>query len=381
MTGPDPAPAPLARRIAAEIRATGPMRLDRYMELALADPRHGYYATRDPLGAQGDFVTAPEISQMFGEMIAVALAGAWVDQGRPRPVVLAELGPGRGTLMADMLRALAALPDLRTAIEVHLVETSPALRARQRERLGAQVHWHDRVGTLPEAPLLLVANEFFDALPIRQFRRESGGWRETLVGLGPGGALEPRLSGLLPPQLLPGHWHRTRPGDTVEICPAAKPIVEAIAARLARHGGAALIIDYGGEGGVGDTLQAVRAHRAVSPFEAPGEADLTAHVDFAALAEAARAAGCAATGPVGQGLFLERLGITARARQLAARLGGEALEQHVAAHRRLTHPAEMGTLFKVLALHPPGTPPPPGLAPLPGERPAPGGEAEGGAQR
>ncbi|EPX83832.1 hypothetical protein ruthe_02630 [Rubellimicrobium thermophilum DSM 16684] len=350
---------PLAGLIAARIAEGGPLTVADYMAECLLHPRHGYYVTRDPLGAGGDFTTAPEISQMFGELLGLALAQAWLDQGAPAPVILAELGPGRGTLMADVLRATAHVPGLHAALSVHLVEASPVLRALQARRVP-QARWHDRLEDLPEGPLLLLANEFLDALPIRQFVRKGGGWAERVVGLQDG-----RLTwGLMPPVPVPALAARladTEDGDMVELCPALPGIVAEIGRRIAAHGGAALIVDYGDSRPLGDTLQAVARHRRVDPLATPGEADLTAHVDFAAVAEAAAPA--CATGPVPQGVVLQRLGILQRAAVLARRLSGPALESHQAALHRLTAPEEMGTLFKVMGLHPVSAPPPPGLVP------------------
>ncbi|RWR11057.1 class I SAM-dependent methyltransferase [Paenirhodobacter populi] len=347
----------LARRIALE----GPMRLDHYMAECLLHPDHGYYATRDPFGRAGDFITAPEISQMFGEMLGLCLAQVWLDQGRPAPFALAECGPGRGTLMADMLRAMRAVPGMTGAAQVHLVEASPTLRAVQRDRLrGHDVSWHDTVETLPEMPLFLVANEFFDALPIRQLERRGAMWAERQVGLA-GDRLAPGLAPPVPFAPLQERLNDTREGDIVETCPAAEPIVTAIAGRIARHGGAAIFVDYGDWRSLGDTFQALKDHRPCDPFAAPGEADLTAHVAFEPLARAARAQGAAVSALVPQGVLLERLGITARAQALAQGLAGAALENHVAAHRRLTHPAEMGQLFRTLAIHPRQAPLPPGF--------------------
>ena len=350
---------PLAERIAARIAATGPITLADYMALCLLDPRHGYYATRDPLGAAGDFTTAPEISQMFGELIGLALAQCWVDQGRPAPVTLAELGPGRGTLMADALRATARVPGFHEAASLHLVETSPLLRARQAQALP-DAQFHDTVDTLPDGPLFLIANEFFDALPIRQFVRDGSGWRERVVGL----QADTLTFGLTEPAPIAALSHRlddTDDGQIVETCPALEAIAHSLGGRIAAHGGAALLIDYGDWTSLGDTLQALRAHQREDPLAHPGEADLTAHVDFEAIARAAAPARHTRLTP--QGVFLERLGITDRAQALARALDGEALTSHIAAHRRLTHPAEMGDLFKVLGLYPDGAAPPPGLTP------------------
>ncbi len=349
----------LRDRLIARIAAEGPMTLAEYMAACLMDPDHGYYATRDPFGRGGDFITAPEISQMFGELIGLFLAQVWIDQGRPGRFVLAEPGPGRGTLMADALRALRAVPGARDAAEVHFVETSPTLRRAQAERVP-EARWHDSVADLPEAPLFLVANEFLDALPIRQFRREADGWSETVIGLREGGL----TFGRGPAAAYGGLAHRlddTRPGDIVETCPALPAIAGEVAGRIARHGGVALVIDYGDWRSRGDTFQAVRAHHAVDPLAEPGRADLTAHVDFEALALGLVQGGARSSRMTPQGVFLERLGIAARAERLASALAGQALTAHLAAHRRLTHPAEMGSLFKVLACTPEGAAPPPGL--------------------
>jgi SAM-dependent MidA family methyltransferase len=349
----------LANLLLRRIRASGPLTIADYMADCLLHPEHGYYTTRPPFGAEGDFITAPEISQMFGEVLGLCLAQAWQDQGAPAAVVLAELGPGRGTLMADVLRATRSVPGFHAAAQVALIEASPALRARQKAALDPHpVQWADSINALPEAPVFLLANEFFDALPIRQFQRHAEGWQERLVG-----AAEGRLVfGLSAPTRMAALEHRladTIPGDIVETCAPAQAVVADIADRIERCGGAALLIDYGDWHSRGDTLQALRRHAFADPLADPGEADLTAHVDFEALAQAA--APCAATGPVPQGVLLERLGITARAQALAGRMTGAALTAHVAAHRRLTHPEEMGQLFKALALHPRRAPPPPGF--------------------
>ena len=349
----------LAGILAARIAAAGPMSLADYMAECLLHPRHGYYTTRPPFGAEGDFITAPEISQMFGELLGLCLAQAWLDQGAPARFTLAELGPGRGTLMADLLRATRGVPGFHAAARVVLVEASPRLRQVQRATLGAHpAEWVDGADSLPDAPLFLIANEFFDALPIRQFTRVGDGWSETMVGLE-----GTRLTlGRAPPAPLALLSHRladTREGDVVEICPAAGQVMADISARIATHGGLALVVDYGGWISRGDTFQALRSHAFTDPLAAPGEADLTAHVDFAALAQAARPC---ATRYTTQGALLTRLGIAARAERLAAGLTGPALAAHRAAARRLTDPQEMGELFKVLAVFPPTAPPPPGFA-------------------
>ncbi len=343
----------------ARIARTGPITLADYMADCLMHPVHGYYATRDPFGAAGDFTTAPEISQMFGELIGLALAQAWIDQGQPAQITLAELGPGRGTLMQDALRATRGVPGFHQALSVHLVETSPILRKAQSDRLP-DATWHDSIATLPDAPLYLIANEFFDALPIRQFMRCGDGWREKMVGV-TDGALAFGLSAAAPIAAVEHRLTDTTEGDLVEICPSLPAITETIGAQIENSGGCALIIDYGDWQSLGDTLQALKSQSYSEPLATPGQADLTAHVDFAAIA--AHAAPAKYTRLTPQGVFLERLGITARAQALGAKLAGEARTAHIAAHRRLTHPAEMGDLFKVLGLYPSTATPPPGLEP------------------
>ncbi|MEM9900548.1 MAG: SAM-dependent methyltransferase [Pseudomonadota bacterium] len=363
---PQPETAPLAQRLARRVAATGPLTLAEYMAECLLDPTHGYYTTRDPLGAAGDFTTAPEISQMFGELVGLALAQAWLDQGAPEPITLAELGPGRGTLMADLLRATRTVPGFAAAARVHLVERSPTLRAAQAERLPASTLWHNDVADLPEnRPLFLVANEFFDALPIRQFRRDAQGWREVMITHHSAGF----AFALSPPAPIAALDHRladTAPGDIVELCPALPASVTEIARRLSHRGGCAFLIDYGGWRARGDTFQAVRAHERADPLAAPGTADLTAHVDFEAIARAARAAGAAAWGPAPQGAWLGALGIAARSDALARGIANATQRAaHEAAFRRLTAPDQMGTVFKVAALTAPDAPAPAGLVPAP----------------
>ncbi|WP_380053548.1 class I SAM-dependent methyltransferase [Falsihalocynthiibacter sp. SS001] len=349
----------LTEHLAARIALDGPLTVADYMSECLLHPTMGYYTTRDPLGKDGDFTTAPEISQMFGEMIGLCIAQTWLSQGAPSPFILAELGPGRGTLMADILRATKSVPNFHAAARIHLVEASEPLRTRQSQALdGYEVEWHDYLNTLPALPLFLVANEFFDALPIRQFIRDKDDqWRERRVGI----ANDSLCFGLSEPQKVPALQSRiadTKSGDMVEICAAASAIASEIAERIASDGGAAILIDYGDWESLGDTLQAVKNHEKVSPLLSPGQADLTAHVDFNALSSAASK--CNVSQMIPQGVFLERLGITPRAQKLAQHLSGTALTNHIAAHRRLTHPEEMGNLFKVLALVPQGHALPPG---------------------
>lgn len=351
---------PLARLLVERIREGGPITVADYMAECLLHPIHGYYTTRDPFGAAGDFTTAPEISQMFGELFGLALAQAWLDQGAPAPFTLAEAGPGRGTLMADILRATRAVPGFHAAARVVLVEASHRLRAVQGATLApfaVSLAWADTLDTLPEAPLFLIANEFLDALPIRQFQRGADGWRERLVGLADG-QLAFGLSDPLT-QVPDTAAFQTAPAHAViEDCAPARHAVAAIAERIARHGGLAYLIDYGGWRSQGDTLQALRSHAFDGPLAHPGQADLTAHVDFEPLAALAPAHAFDT-----QGAVLNRLGIAARADRLALNLTGDRLENHLAAHRRLTAPQEMGSLFKVLALTRANAPLPPGFAP------------------
>lgn len=343
---------PLAGIIAARIRATGPISLADYMQICLLDSRHGYYATRDPFGAKGDFTTAPEIHQMFGELCGLALAQAWIDQGSPAPFTLAEPGPGRGTLMADMLRAMRLVPGMTQAAQVALIEASPHLRQVQRDRLGDVTHL-DHVEDLDDKPLFLIGNEFIDALPIRQYQMTPEGWRERMVGLSDDG-LRMGLGPVVPLS------RAGQPGQIIEECPEGAAFAEAVARRIARRGGAAILIDYGGWHGHGDTFQALRNHRPEDPLAHPGEADLTAHVDFAPLAVAAMRAGAVASRPVRQGDWLSALGAGPRAQRLAQAGDGGAM----AALRRLTHPSEMGHLFKAIAIWPQGAPPVPGFEAL-----------------
>lgn len=348
----------LAAIIRERIALDGPISMADYMALCLQHPKYGYYINRDPFGR--DFITAPEISQMFGELIGLCVAQSWLDQGAPARFTLAELGPGRGTLMADALRAAARVPGFETAAQVVLLESSPTLRRQQSEVLGAHAPtWIDTLAELPAQPLFLVANEFFDALPVRQFQRADGEmWQERRVGLRDDN-LTLGLAGAAPQPALADRLADTRPGDLVEVCSPAEALAAEIGAHVARHRGLALFIDYGDWRSLGDTVQAMRAGASVSLLDTPGDADLTAHVDFERLARAVTPAAHTKLTP--QGVFLERLGITARAEALARRLDGTRRDTHLAAHRRLTSPLEMGNLFKVLGVMPKGALPPPGL--------------------
>lgn len=346
---------PLEHIIRKLITQHGPLSLQDYMALCLNHPEHGYYTTKDPLGANGDFITAPEISQMFGELIGLAIAQTWLDQGAPTPFTLAELGPGRGVLMADALRAASRAPGFVKAAQVWLVETSPQLRAEQAKRIP-QANWADGFDELPELPLFLIANEFFDALPIHQYVRTPENWRERVIGL-KDGSLTFGLGEVAP------HFADAANGAVFERCPAAVSIAAALGARIASTGGAAIIIDYGYDASPhndGDTFQAVRDHKFADPLSAPGAADLTAHVNFAALATAASEAGAAASQIKPQGELLTTLGVGARAQTLASAKPDQAGAVADALHR-LTDPTQMGNLFKALAIHPPNAAPPPGF--------------------
>ncbi len=352
----------LGQRIARLIEAQGPLSVAQFMTMALHDPKSGYYATRDPFGARGDFITAPEISQIFGELLGLWIVQCWLDQGKPR-ARLVELGPGRGTLMADALRAARTVPEFLTSIEVVMVEASPTLTAIQRETLkdaDASIRWTGRFdGALSDLPLFLLANEFFDALPIHQFVKTGRGWCERMIVLRDGKldfavSPEPNVLTSAPTDAPLGAFHETSP--------ASVALAEQIAQIIAAKGGAALIVDYGygACAGFGETLQAVRGHSFASVLDAPGEADLTAHVDFAALSDTAREGGAKTFGPVPQGEFLKRLGLTQRSERLAAQ-NPSARAAIAAAIARLTDSQQMGTLFKALAIMSPDTHNPPGF--------------------
>ena len=354
---------PLEAELRRMIAIDGPMPVARYMALCLGHPLHGYYVTRDPFGAAGDFVTAPEISQMFGELIGLWAASVWQQMGSPASVRLVELGPGRGTLMADALRASKVLPAFHAALSVHLVEVSPALAARQRQAMaetGLPTAWHRDVAEVPDGPTIIIANEFLDALPVHQAVKTDG-WHARTVAVD-----DDRLAFLLAPEALPGFESsvpaslRNVPSGAIYEWRDDRVILE-LSQRLVRDAGAALLVDYGHvESAAGETLQAVRHHGFVDPLAEPGNVDLTAHVDFAAVARAAARAGARVHGPLTQGDFLARLGIGARAERLRrAATPGQAADID-AALARLTSPEGMGTLFKVIAFSDPA------LATLPG---------------
>ena len=352
MTG---AETPLDHELVRLIETTGPLPLDRYMALCLGHPLHGYYMSRDPFGRGGDFTTAPEISQMFGEIIGIWCMQCFDLMGKPKAFDLIELGPGRGTLMLDLLRAVRAMPNFLSRLTVRLVETSPLLRALQEQTLKAAavpLTWHQTLDDIPSSPSLLIANEFFDALPVRQFQRLEQGWAERVIGLSEG---KLRI-GLVPRVLVPPFWAAAaKEGEVVEIRPSAESWAAAIADRLTSHPGEALIIDYGHlNSAPGDTLQAVRDHQPVPIIDRPGRSDLTAHVDFEALAHALRSAGARTCTPLTQRAFLLDMGLELRVSRLS-RNATEAEKRELAmAAERLAGPGQMGHLFKVMAATSPG---------------------------
>ncbi|MGC4024983.1 MAG: class I SAM-dependent methyltransferase [Mesorhizobium sp.] len=344
----------LASKIAGLIRTTGPLPVSDYMALCLFDPQHGYYTTRQPFGRDGDFITAPEISQMFGELVGAWLAAAWRDLGEPRGAILAEIGPGRGTLMKDILRTVTQIaPDLLANSSVHLIEASPRLTKIQQQTLessGVTPTWHKAMSELPAGPLLIVGNELFDAIPTRQYVRAEQGWRERCIGLNEQDELVFVAGpGSIDAALLPPDAASAQPGTIFEASPARSSLMQHIAERIAEQSGAALFIDYGHvEPGIGDTLQAVLDHQYDDPLANPGRADLTTHVDFAALAAAVRVAGLIPHMTT-QGDFLLRMGLLERAGSLGSSAGPAIREQLSEAVERLAGSEKMGNLFKVLA--------------------------------
>jgi NADH dehydrogenase [ubiquinone] 1 alpha subcomplex assembly factor 7 len=338
----------LSARLRARIEREGPLPLEAYIEACLGDPEYGYWRKTDAIRAAGDFITAPEISQAFGEIIGLWAAASWQRIGAPTPLRLIELGPGRGTLMRDCLRAAGLVAPFLAATSVHLVEISPALRQLQQQQLALAatpaLNWHASLAEVPAGAAILIGNEFLDALPIRQLVFDGALWRERTVGLGEGGGFTFGLGEVVP---FAGHG-RPRPGDVAEL----RSGEDALLAELARRNEPllALFIDYGpAQLGYGDTLQAVRRHAYVDPLADPGASDLTAHVQFAALAAKARTLGFASHGPLTQAEFFARLGMVERAQRLMAARPAEA-NQIEAGVQRLLSPTGMGGLFKVLLL-------------------------------
>ncbi|MCW5723365.1 MAG: SAM-dependent methyltransferase [Maricaulaceae bacterium] len=338
------------------------------MAEALFDPREGFYATKNPIGAGEDFITAPVISQMFGELMGLWAAQTWMDMGRPAPLQLIELGPGTGAMMADALRAGRAVPGFSNAVEVTLVEASAALKAVQGRTLtpsGVMARWTDRLQDAPPGPAVILGNEFLDCLPVRQAVKAGGVWRERMIGLHPEDAR--RFAFVIGPPLgadeglVPARLKDAADGTLAELRPGDRQVVEALAARFAAHPGRALFIDYGpAQSEAGDTLQAIRGHEKADPLTAPGTADLTARVDFESLIAHARAAGLDAHGSVTQGAFLTRLGVEARAAALSAANPGKRA-QIARQLYRLTDETQMGSLFKAVCLSSRGLPPPAGF--------------------
>ncbi|MFD0986684.1 class I SAM-dependent methyltransferase [Methyloligella solikamskensis] len=356
---PEPA-TPLAKRLCERIAQDGPLTLAAYMEACLTDPESGYYATRQPLGARGDFITAPEISQIFGELIGIWTIATWQALGQPDEITIAELGPGRGTLMRDALRSWRNFPDFRRRVRIALVEKSETLKSVQAETLApeieqeppAPVTWHDSLETVPEGPLIVIANEFLDALPIRQFIRRGSAWHERLVTCTETGALA-FMEGDRPAEALPGldRFESARDGAIAEIRPDAAPLISSLAKRAKAAPLASLFIDYGPEVfGPGDTLQAVSAHGFADPLADPGAADLTAHVDFGALSQQAAQEGLSAYGPMPQGEFLLKLGLAQRQEQLMKTATPDQRPMLASGANRLIDPQQMGVLFKAFVL-------------------------------
>jgi len=336
------------------------------MAIALHDPTHGYYTARQPIGAAGDFITAPEISQMFGELLGAWIVQTWRDQGSPSPARLVELGPGRGTFMADVLRTANLEPEFLEGIELVLIETSATLREAQTEKLKTApvaVRWTQQFDdSIADRPLFLLANEFFDALPIRQYVFTARGWCERMVAVDSTDALAFVLSPVAVTHEVPAKRVTPEVGDICEICRTGESLLEQVATVIAQKGGAGLIVDYGYEATAGfeDSLQAVAEHSFAGALDSPGEADLSAHVDFAALSAAAVRVGAKTYGPAAQGAFLKKLGIDFRADQLFCSHPDQA-GNIAAGLERLTSPQQMGHLFKVLAIVPPSAPLPPGF--------------------
>ncbi|MEM6462412.1 MAG: class I SAM-dependent methyltransferase [Pseudomonadota bacterium] len=355
---------PLEKKIRRLIDRNGPISVNEYMAICLYDPDHGYYTHQEPFGVSGDFTTAPEISQLFGEMIGVWLVLAWQAYSRPEAVRLVEIGPGRGTLMADVQRVIGELaPDLLAAANAHLVETSPRLRAIQQKTLktaSAPIHWHKDLDEIENGFTLLFSNELFDAIPIRQFVYTDHGWRERTIIVGNAGKLAFQAG---PAALDPPAWAQDASlGQIIEIAPAREALMSRIGARLVREGGSALAIDYGHDiSKPGETLQAVRRHRYADVLSTPGECDLTSHVDFEALANAARLEGAHVWPVISQGQFLISLGLLERAGALGAQKTAVVQNEIRHAANRLagTGSGQMGNLFRVLCLGSDATPVPP----------------------
>jgi len=358
----------LAARLEARIAKDGPLSVEAFMEACLSDAMSGAYASRQPIGGQGDFITAPEISQIFGELIGLWTVAVWQSMGEPRPVIVAELGPGRGTLMADALRAWRSFPKFLDSVSVALIESSPVMAEAQRKALedaSVPLRWHATLDELPDGPLIVLANEFIDALPIRQFVRRGGAWREQLIGSdAKGGFAFTEAEVVAPEDQLPEFAPVAPDGAILETRPAALTLLRELGRRAARAPLAALIIDYGHEeSGFGDTLQAVQGHRFADPLADPGAADLSAHVDFADMKRHAGALGLKAYGPLPQGEVLLKLGLGERRERLLNSATPAQATAIASGAARLVDPAQMGVLFKVLALLSADLAPPPPFGP------------------
>ena len=341
--------SPLLPGLVSQIQENGPMTVGQYMQIALTDPSHGYYTNQNPFGRSGDFITAPEISQLFGEMIAIWTIDIWQKMGTPTEFQLIEAGPGRGTLMADVLRTIQKLaPPMLKAATVGLIEISPALKEKQKQALSnfdVTIKWHDTLSKIDGLPIILLANEFLDALPIRQFVFQENKWHERAIGLGESGALD---WGLIPATISVPSRLSPKAGDIFEICTPAQTFCASICEKIKTQGGAALFIDYGHlESGFGDTFQAVKDHQYVSVLEDVGQADLTAHIDFEPLAKIGKNAGLTVKTTT-QGEFLLEMGILQRAGQLGAALDVERQKNIQNDVERLAAPDKMGNLFKAM---------------------------------
>lgn len=361
----------LRSRLKRRIDAKGPLSIAQYMEACLGDPEYGYYNTRDPFGVSGDFITAPEISQIFGELIGLWCVIMWRAMGKPDQIQLIELGPGRGTLMADALRAAKIALDFVKASQVHLVEMSPVLRDQQKKHLestGITPQWHPDLSAVPDGPSIIIANEFLDALPIRQFQKSEGDWFERCVSVSETGALEFCLSpgSIDIRDLIPeGLRKKAGDGDIAEIRPEIPNLIETVASRAQDHALAALFIDYGHEASaLGDTFQAVKAHEFTDPLASPGEADITSHVDFEHLAATAEENDLTVHRPISQAQFLSGLGLKERSQKLMENAPTPEVAAEVSnGAQRLTGTRQMGELFKVIALTSDGLTPPPFTSP------------------
>ena len=345
----------LEQQLKSYIKAKGPVSVRAFMEACLYDPMHGYYRQGNPLGAEGDFITAPEISQMFGEMLGIWCVTTWQAMANPVPLQIIELGPGRGTLMADILRSLQRLHPNFEMISVHLVERSVTLKETQKKTLEGSlcpVYWYNSLGEVPEGPSIIIANEFLDCFPVRQFIKTDKAWHERVVGLDETGNFAFMVGNEVPRgAIIPSRLFDSEPGSIFEFCPDFENVMKDVSRMAQRHPMAALFVDYGFEGPqTGETLQALRSHKQVSPFLSPGEVDLTAHVDFTALAALGIANGLKCYGPRDQGAFLSQLGIGARAEILVKNASEDQIEKLASDVVRLVAPEHMGALFKALCI-------------------------------